>query len=235
VIKSLLRRPSPGLVVSIIALVVALGGTAYAGSLIPNNSVGTTQLRNGAVTTKKIKNAAVTTSKITNRAVTASKINVSGLTVPNALHANNADNATNATNATHATNATSATNATNAGHAITADRLAAPTFIPLTLINGWVSYGLRTPGYEVDAQGVVHFVGAIYRASGTSVNPFDMPTALAPSPQHVDLTVDENGGSTGRILVNTDGTVTVQDDPAASGSAEAFTSLEGVTYVSGTP
>jgi hypothetical protein len=78
-------------------------------------------------------------------------------------------------------------------------------------------------------------VGAIFRASGTSLNPFDMPTALAPSPQHVDLTVDENGGTTGRILVNTDGTVTVQDDPAASGSAEAFTSLEGVTYVSGTP
>ena len=230
--KSLLKRPSPALVVSIVALVVALGGTAYAGSLIPTNSVGTTQLQNGAVTTKKIKNGAVTTSKITNGAVTASKINASGLTVPNALHANNADNATNATNAVNAVNAA---NATNASHAITADRLPAPTFIPLTLINGWVSYGLRTPGYVVDAQGVVHFVGAIYRATGTSINPFDMPTALAPSPQHVDLTVDENGGTTGRIFVNTDGTVTVQDDPAASGSAEAFTSLEGVTYVSGTP
>lgn len=227
--KSLLRRPSPALAVSIIALVVALGGTAYAGTLIPTNSVGTTQLRNGAVTTKKIKNAAVTTSKITNGAVTAAKINTSGLTVPNALHANNADNATNATSAINASNAT------NASHAITADRLAAPTFIPLTLINGWVSYGLRTPGYVVDAQGIVHFVGAIYRATGTSVNPFDMPTTVAPSPQHVDLTVDENGGTTGRILINTNGTVTVQDDPAASGSAEAFTSLEGVTYVSGTP
>jgi hypothetical protein len=227
--KSLLKPPSPALVVSIVALVVALGGTAYAGSLIATNSVGTTQLQNGAVTTKKLKNGAVTTSKITNGAVTASKINASGLTVPNALHANNADNATNAVNAANAANAT------NASHAITADRLAAPTFIPLTLINGWVSYGLRTPGYVVDAQGVVHFVGAIYRASGTSLNPFDMPTALAPSPQHVDLTVDENDGTTGRILVNTDGTVTVQDDPAASGSAEAFTSLEGVTYVSGTP
>ncbi|MBV8999621.1 MAG: hypothetical protein JO304_11200 [Solirubrobacterales bacterium] len=227
--KSLLRRPSSALVVSVVALVVALGGTAYAGSLIPNNSVGTTQLQNGAVTTKKIRNAALTTSKIANRAVTASKINASGLTVPNALHANNADNATNATNAANATNAT------KASHAITADRLTAPTFIPLTLINGWASYGLRTPGYVVDAQGVVHFVGAIYRATGTSINPFDMPTTLAPSPQRVYLTADENGATTGRIIVNTDGTVTVQDDPAASGSAEAFTSLEGVTYVSGTP
>jgi hypothetical protein len=109
-----LGKPSPALVISLLALLVALGGTAYAGITIPKNSVGTKQLKNGAVTTTKLNNGAVTTKKIKNGNVTASKINTTGLTVPNALHANHADTATTATTATNATNATTATNATNA-------------------------------------------------------------------------------------------------------------------------
>jgi hypothetical protein len=104
-----LRGPSPALVVSVVALVVALGGTSYAAFSLPKNSVGTKQLKKNAVTTSKIKNNAVTTSKIKNGSVTASKINTSGLTVPNAQnadHANTADSASNATNATNANNAT---------------------------------------------------------------------------------------------------------------------------------
>jgi hypothetical protein len=72
------RKPSPAFFISLLALMVALGGTAYAGFSIPKNSVGTKQLKNGAVTTKKIKN----------HNVTASKINTAGLTVPNAANAN---------------------------------------------------------------------------------------------------------------------------------------------------
>jgi hypothetical protein len=48
-------RPSPAMVVSCIALGVALGGTSVAAiNALPRNSVGTTQLKNGAVTKKKI-------------------------------------------------------------------------------------------------------------------------------------------------------------------------------------
>jgi hypothetical protein len=51
-----LRRPSPALVVSCVALGLALGGTGYATVLnVPKNSVGTAQLKTGAVTTKKVK------------------------------------------------------------------------------------------------------------------------------------------------------------------------------------
>lgn len=49
------RRPSPALVVSCLALAVALGGTGYAAVVLPANSVGTKQLRNGAVIASKIK------------------------------------------------------------------------------------------------------------------------------------------------------------------------------------
>jgi hypothetical protein len=85
--KPLLRRPSPALAVSFVALVVALGGTAYAGITIPKGSVGTNQLKNKAVTNAKLGPGTVGTAKIKNGAVTASKINTSGLTVPNATTA----------------------------------------------------------------------------------------------------------------------------------------------------
>jgi hypothetical protein len=49
-----LRRPSPALVVSVIALMISLGGTSYAAFTLPKNSVGTKQLKNKAVTAGKI-------------------------------------------------------------------------------------------------------------------------------------------------------------------------------------
>ena len=48
-------HPSPALVISLLALFVALGGTSYAAiTALPKNSVGTKQIKNGAVTAKKI-------------------------------------------------------------------------------------------------------------------------------------------------------------------------------------
>jgi hypothetical protein len=59
-------RPSPAMVVAFIALLLALGGGAYAQIRIPNNSVGSKQLKNNAVTTKKINNGAVNSNKVKN-------------------------------------------------------------------------------------------------------------------------------------------------------------------------
>jgi hypothetical protein len=98
------RLPSPALVIAVIALIVALGGTSYAAFKLPKNSVGTKQLKNSAVTTKKLRK----------HAVTASKLKLKGLTVPSAGHATSADSATNAS---HAGSADSATNAANLGGA----------------------------------------------------------------------------------------------------------------------
>lgn len=58
--KRRLRAPSPALVISLIALFVALGGTAYASTGLAKNSVGTKQLKAGAVTAPKIHAGAVT-------------------------------------------------------------------------------------------------------------------------------------------------------------------------------
>ena len=47
--------PSPALVVSLVALAVALGGTGYAVTQLPKNSVGTAQIKKNAVTGAKVK------------------------------------------------------------------------------------------------------------------------------------------------------------------------------------
>jgi hypothetical protein len=61
--KKRLRAPSPALVISLIALFVALGGTTYAATNLPKNSVGTKQLKNGAVTKTKINKKTISALK----------------------------------------------------------------------------------------------------------------------------------------------------------------------------
>jgi hypothetical protein len=92
------HKPTPALMISIVALIVALGGTGYAALNVPKSSVGTAQLRDGAVSTRKLQNGAVT----------AAKINARKLTAANALHANRSDVAKTATTAISALSATSA-------------------------------------------------------------------------------------------------------------------------------
>ena len=50
------RRPSPALVVAILALVVAMAGTGYAAFSLPKNSVGSKQIKANAVNSSKVKN-----------------------------------------------------------------------------------------------------------------------------------------------------------------------------------
>jgi len=59
------RRPSPAFGLALIALFVALGGTGIAAvTAIPNNSVGTAQLRNDSVTRGKIAHQTITSALI---------------------------------------------------------------------------------------------------------------------------------------------------------------------------
>ncbi len=104
-----------GNTIALLALFVALGGTTYAATSLPKNSVGAKQLKKNAVTNPKIANGAVTGAKIANNSVKGADVLESSLgKVPSA---SNADNATHATSADTATSATSATNATTVGGA----------------------------------------------------------------------------------------------------------------------
>ena len=85
------RRPSPALIIAIIALIAALGGTAWAAGL-KKGSVGSRQLKSGAVTTGKIGINAVTSPKVAKETLTGADIDVAKLgTVPSATHASSAD------------------------------------------------------------------------------------------------------------------------------------------------
>jgi hypothetical protein len=71
------RRPSAALLVSFLALFVALGGAGWAALRIPPNSVGNAQLQNFSVGNAKLRPSAVGASKITAGAVGARQVNSS--------------------------------------------------------------------------------------------------------------------------------------------------------------
>jgi hypothetical protein len=78
-------RPSPALVIAVLALFVALGGTTYAVQRLPKRSVGPAQLRTDAVRNKNIKAGAVSRSKIRRKAVTADQVGTDALLGRNIL------------------------------------------------------------------------------------------------------------------------------------------------------
>jgi len=79
---------------SVIAVFIALGGTGYAISTLPKNSVGSKQLKKSSVGTAKIKKEAVTAAKVKRGSLTGAQIDVSTLgVVPGAIRAGHADTA----------------------------------------------------------------------------------------------------------------------------------------------
>jgi hypothetical protein len=71
-------RPSPAMIVAILALFIALGGTGFAA--LSRHSVGTKQLKNSAVTSSKIRKHAVTRKKIARNAVDEAAVATDAIT-----------------------------------------------------------------------------------------------------------------------------------------------------------
>jgi hypothetical protein len=99
-------RPSPALIVACVALVVALGGTAFGGTRThASRSIDGGKIKNHSIAGKKLKNDTLTGTQIKESALGV---------VPNARHALAADAATSATTAQTASTASTANTATNA-------------------------------------------------------------------------------------------------------------------------
>jgi hypothetical protein len=106
------HRPSPAMVVAMLALFISLAGTGYAAIKLPANSVGAKQLKANAVTSKKIKHGAVDGSKVRANSLTGTNINERSLgKVPTAVSADKANSTVNAELANHALRADSAATA----------------------------------------------------------------------------------------------------------------------------
>jgi Phage Tail Collar Domain len=79
--RVLSRRPSPAMLVALLALFVSLGGSAYAALKLPRNSVGSAQLKNGAVSTAKLRNGSVTANKVKAHSLTDAKLATPSVTI----------------------------------------------------------------------------------------------------------------------------------------------------------
>ena len=115
---------------------------------------------------------------------------------------------------------------------VTGQEVADLVWHPLTLINGWVNYNgsVRPPAWAMDAQGIVHFRGAIMQSSGSNRIFTRLPIAIRPA-VNVWLPSDLNSAHPGRLDVYASGVVYEQSpDNADNASAQAFTDLDGVTY-----
>jgi hypothetical protein len=119
----LVRHLSFSNVIAVIALFIALGGAAYAGSKINgknivNKSIGGGKLKNETITANKIKKGAITSAQIAPGSIDSTQININTLTtVPSAQTATTATTATTAKTAETATKATSAITADEATEA----------------------------------------------------------------------------------------------------------------------
>jgi hypothetical protein len=122
-------RPSPALLISLIALFASLGGGAYAAVSIDGKSI-----KSRSITAKKIKKSTITGAEVGRNKLTGADIAESKLgkvkkaaradsaaSADHAATASTSSNAAHATSATTASTATHATSATSADHATSAD------------------------------------------------------------------------------------------------------------------
>jgi hypothetical protein len=145
-------RPSPALVISLVALFVSLGGVGYAAVTITGKNV-----KNSSLTGKDIKNSSLTGSDVKNSSLTGSDIKNNKLTGSDVLESSlgKVPSASNAGTANTANTANSATSATSAGNANTVGG------------NTIRSFGLIAPSSASDRQ-ILSLDGLQINASCTS-------------------------------------------------------------------
>jgi hypothetical protein len=113
-----MRRPTYSEVASTLALFIALGGTSYAVTSLPADSVGSAQLKSGSVTASKLHAHAVGAAAVAKNSLTGAQIDESSLgLVPHAALADTATSAKTAKSADTATSASTAVMATTAANA----------------------------------------------------------------------------------------------------------------------
>jgi hypothetical protein len=213
-----MRTPAPATLIALVALFVAVGGTTYAATSLPANSVGTRQLRSGAVTTRTLHAGAVTGSKVAPNSLTGTQINSTTLgTVPSAAHAAAADRATRADRATNADHAA------NADHATNSDELAgspASTYLPscpgslhrAPKTDLCFDVAERSPATWTDALKVCALAGLRLPDAGALAQAFNDLDAFQEYQWTTSLHAASTGLAAGMIAQDTSRTISVNAD-----------------------
>jgi hypothetical protein len=212
------RRPSPALVISMIALFVALGGTGYAATQINGKS-----LKNNSVTGKKLKNKTVTGGKVKPNTLTGAQIKESSLgIVPNAAHAATATSAANAATLDGRAAASFAAAKAEPVHIV-----GAPGQVPFGA--GWEPGGSeQVPGFWKDPFGTVYLQGQAGRDSGGNPIIFTLPPGFRPTDNSYFSTYPAGGTGTAAIAVNANGDVELFGLEEAGD--DGFVGLGGVVF-----
>ena len=226
-----LGRPSPALVIAMIALFAALGGTSYGlarnsidSREIKNNDVRSKDLRNNDVRSGDIRAGAVQSSDLKDNSVTGTDVDESSLgTVPNA---------------TSAGDAAALGGVASAGYA-------RKTLEPVHIVgkagepvfqNDWGFFQFDNVGFWKDEFGVVYLQGALDPANGPTngTTAFTVPTGYRP-PVRVTFTGREGQGPNAenedcRVTVFEDGQLQVSTIPNAPTSDVGSCHLNGILY-----
>jgi hypothetical protein len=204
-----LPRPSPALVIALLALFVSLGGTGYAALRVTGKNIA-----NNSITGQDVKTRSLSGSDVKRNTLTGAQIRESSLAkVPNAERADNAASLGGSAAATYAK-----TSALTGG-----------AWIAITPKNGWAAATLSTqsaPSYWKDAVGVVHLRGGLTRTTGTSTNAFELPSGVRPAAS-VFLAADSGSGTVvaARVFIGPDGQASI-----VGTGTPAFTSLDGLSF-----
>jgi hypothetical protein len=103
------------------------------------------------------------------------------------------------------------------------------SFQPLTLASGWTNGPWSTTTAAVsNISNIVHFRGAV-ATSGSSTNPFKLPTGFQP-PSNVYVPITLCSGAAGRLDISSDGTTYVEGENGDSSDYECMTSLDGASF-----
>jgi hypothetical protein len=207
------RRPSPAMIVALIALVCALTGTAWAA--LGKNSVGSKQLKKNAVVTAKIKKEAVTGAKIKKDTVTGAKVNESTLgTVPSAGVASSLT----PPEAVHLVGAGGQPSFENgSGNAV---------------VEGLPGVHLNPVGFWKDKEGVVHLQGIAQVGKGGTgiVSIFTLPAGFRPASGAIIIQAPagpENPAVIGGSNASFPGT---DLSGKVAGNEEKLSVLDGITF-----
>jgi hypothetical protein len=212
------RRPSPALVLSIIALFAALGGVSY--GLAGKNTVSSDDIVNGGVKSKDIKNSgvkskdlntgSVKTSDVADDALTGDDINENSLNrVPRAEKADDAD----------------ALGGENPSAYALVDQ---PDFTNATLNAPFTNFGgaFAPASFMKDTLGFVHLRGLLGNCPAGTNTAFTLPEGFRPSAS-LFAPMGVGGGGGGNLTIEADGDVRPFLTGAAAGSA---CGLDGISF-----
>jgi len=101
-------------------------------------------------------------------------------------------------------------------------------FTNLTMINNWTTGGEALAASTV-TNGIVQLKGTIGQFTGSGGAAFVLPTGSRPSAA-VSVPVAMGTTSFGRLMIDTAGNVTVQDETGGISRAQQFTSLDGASF-----